>query len=135
TIDGKGNVYTVYEDIKEYIKNQPADEKVKRLRHVEQLLEDKKKSYGTDIAFVVMIEEILVTVATDIDKIRNHSYGARLREMNKQHKELQQEYEAVKPPSFDKFHVINYHPFSINFSYEAKINDNGEPYLTDTPAF
>src|SRR5699024_10078730 len=34
TIDGKENVYTVYQDIREYIKNQPADEKVKRLRHV-----------------------------------------------------------------------------------------------------
>ncbi|MEI3613725.1 BRO-N domain-containing protein [Pseudogracilibacillus sp. SO30301A] len=116
TIDGKENVFTVYEDIKEYIKNWKADDKVTALRHVERVLDDKKEGYGTDIAFVVKIEELLVGVAKDIDKIRNHSYGARLREINKQHKELQEEYQSIKPPAIDKYHAINYHPFSINSS-------------------
>src|SRR5699024_8177479 len=117
----------VYQDILEHIKNWKADDKVTTLRHVERVLEDKKLGYGTDVAFIAKVEQLSVTVAKDIDKIRNHSYGARLRETNKQYKELEKKYEEVKPVDEDEYVTLDIHPFSVNYMYEYR---NGKQVRT-----
>lgn len=135
TIDGKDNVFTVYEDILDYIKNWSADKKVTALRHVERVLDDKKESYGTDIAFVVKVEELLVTVAKEIDKIRNYSYAANMRHLNQENKQLERQLEANKELTIDDYFVLDYHPFSVNYQFEAVKSFDNKPFVADTSAY
>lgn len=88
TIDGKDNVYKVYEDIKEYMVRWTAVEKITALEHVERVLRDKQDTYGKDVAFVHKIEELLVQVAKDLDKIKNWKNGAEKRGLKKEIQEL-----------------------------------------------
>ena len=119
TIDGKDSIYSVYDNIKNYITRWTADEKVKTLLHIERALLDKKDTYGNDVAFVHKVEELLRQVAKDIDKVKNWRNGAEKRELNKENRLLQQKVEELTPPSIDEYFSISYHPFSENRMYEA----------------
>ncbi|WP_339304415.1 hypothetical protein NST33_18125 [Paenibacillus sp. FSL L8-0435] len=84
TIDGKENIYTIYEDIKEFISKWTAAEKITTLEHVEKVLLDKQEAYGKDVAFAHTIEELLRAVAKDLDKLKNWKNGAVKRELKKE---------------------------------------------------
>jgi prophage antirepressor-like protein len=118
TIDGKGSVFNIYGEIKDYIKHETAEEKIKVFRHIERVLEDKKDTYGKDVAFIHKVEELKVQVAKDIDKVRNWENGAYKRRMSKEHKALLDEITVLRPPSIDEYHMLPYHPFSENSMYE-----------------
>ncbi|MGO5010810.1 hypothetical protein ACTQ5K_02830 [Niallia sp. Sow4_A1] len=119
TIDGKDSVFSVYENIKEYIAKWTADDKIKVLQHVERALMDKKDTYGNDVAFVHKVEELLRQVAKDLDKIKNWRNGAEKRELGKENKLLQQKIEELTPPSLDEYFCLPYHPFTENRMYDA----------------
>src|SRR5699024_7574155 len=70
----------------------------------------------------------LITVAKDIDKIRNHSYGAKLRELNKK-------IEANIEPEIEDYHVINVHALSENSMYESVNSYKGKAYTTKSDVF
>lgn len=118
TIDGKDSVFNVYENIKYYIQRWTADEKIKAFKHVERVLEDKKDTYGKDVAFIHKIEELLRQVAKDLDKVKNWENGAWKRKLNKENKALLDEITVLRPPNIDEYHVLPYHPFSENSMYE-----------------
>lgn len=119
TIDGKDSVFNIYEDIKEYIKHWTAKEKIKVFGHIEKVLEDKKDTYGTDVAFIHKIEELLRQVAKDLDKVKNWKNGTEKRELGKENRLLQQKISELTPPSIEEYHMLQYHPFSENRMYEA----------------
>ncbi|MCG8395717.1 hypothetical protein LWS67_03565 [Bacillus atrophaeus] len=106
TIDGENSVFTVYGAIKEYISKWTADDKIKALNHVERTLLDKKDTYGSDIAFVHKIEELLRHVAKDLDKIKNWKNGAEKRELGKENKQLQDQVsELLHIGNFKEVHL------------------------------
>jgi prophage antirepressor-like protein len=90
TIDGKENIFVVYDKIKEYISNWTASEKISVLEHVERVLVDKQATYGNDVAFVHKVGELLLQVAKDLDKLKNWQNGAKKRELRKENKQLRQ---------------------------------------------
>lgn len=126
TIDGASSVFTTYEDIKHYISKWTAEQKITALEHVERVLKDKQLTYGNDVAFIHKIEQLLNTVAKDLDKVKNWKNGAIKRELTKENKQLQDEIEFLNP-SLDKFHIINVHGFSENYMYDSIIEfGNGQ---------
>ncbi|MBE0185474.1 hypothetical protein E6W43_03285 [Bacillus sp. seq1] len=106
TIDGENSVFAVYGAIKEYIGKWTAEDKIKALNHVERTLLDKKDTYGSDIAFVHKIEELLRHVAKDLDKIKNWKNGAEKRELGKENKQLQDQVsELLHIGNFKEVHL------------------------------
>ncbi|MFV4884748.1 Bro-N domain-containing protein [Bacillus velezensis] len=106
TIDGENSVFAVYGAIKEYISKWTAEDKIKALNHVERTLLDKKDTYGSDIAFVHKIEELLRHVAKDLDKIKNWKNGAEKRELGKENKQLQDQVsELLHIGNFKEVHL------------------------------
>ncbi|WP_018923844.1 antirepressor [Salsuginibacillus kocurii] len=118
TIDGEQSIFATYDQIGEYISNWTADEKVKVLKHVELALLDKKDTYGTDIAFVAKVEELLRKVAKDIDKIRNWQNGAQKRELSKANKQLNAKLNELEPIDINQYYRLPHHPFTENSMYK-----------------
>lgn len=122
TIDGKQSVFVLYEDIKQYIDKWTGKEKITVYEHIERVLIDKQITYGNDVAFAHKIEELLRSVAKDLDKTKNWINGSVKRVIGKENKQLKEKIEYLEP-DIEDFIMLPIHGFSENSMYSTLTDD------------
>lgn len=101
-----------------------SDSRIMIMEKVLDVALERSESYRESMQWELksLLDEVVKEIQMDVQEVKRNQIRGKSAQKTRQLNELQEEYELIKPPSLEDYHVIHYHPMTMNRLEAAKVS-------------